>query len=352
MPLYRMHDDAITDVPATTLAHQKVLERHDLQRLLAERIEILVPGGMVLTDEFGAWEDSLRRIDLLCVDGDGNLVVVELKRGATGSHMELQALRYAAMVSTLSFEQAVEAHARYLNRLGDDANARDKLSDFLNYEAEAEEHFAQNVRIVLVSEDFGKELTSTVLWLREYEVDITCFRLLSYVVEGAHLVSLEQLLPLPEATEYQVRLREKKREAQRSNSQRDYTKYDVTCGGVVHAGLAKRQAMWRAVHFLISSGRASPEEVQTVIPWRATNLWIHAEGVLKADAFAEAVQRQFVADGRNWEPRRWFGDEEELLHHGGQTWALTNQWGLRTGEALQGMAGRWNELEVAESGSD
>ena len=351
MPLYRMQDDAITDVSETTLAHQKVLERADLQRLLAARIDLLVPDGMVLTDEFGAWEDSLRRIDLLCVDKGGGLVVVELKRGTTGSHMELQALRYAAMVSTLTFEQAVEAHGKYLSRLGDDSDAREKLSDFLDCEGEIEERFAHEVRIVLVSEEFGKELTSTVLWLREYEVDITCFRLLSYVVEGAHLINLEQLLPLREAAEYQVRLREKKREVQRSSSQRDYTKYDVTCGGETFAGLAKRQAMWRAVHYLVSSGQASPDEVQAMIPWRAKNLWIHAEGSLNSESIAAAIQRRYSEQGKDWDPARWFTSSDELLHHGGRTWALSNQWGRRTGEALQGLAGRWSGLEVGESDS-
>ena len=60
------------------------------------------PSGMVLAEEFGEWEASRRRIDLLVLDKDANLVVVELKRTDDGGHMELQALRYAAMVSIFS----------------------------------------------------------------------------------------------------------------------------------------------------------------------------------------------------------------------------------------------------------
>ena len=55
---------------------------------------------MVLAEEFGDWEDSRRRIDLLCLDPNAQLIVVELKRTVDGGHMELQALRYSAMVST------------------------------------------------------------------------------------------------------------------------------------------------------------------------------------------------------------------------------------------------------------
>jgi hypothetical protein len=42
--------------------------------------------------------------------------VVELKRTEHGGHMELQAIRYATMVSAMSFSKAVEVYGRYLER--------------------------------------------------------------------------------------------------------------------------------------------------------------------------------------------------------------------------------------------
>ena len=39
---------------------------------------------MVIGEEFGDWEDSKRRIDLLCLDKQANLVVVEIKRTEDG----------------------------------------------------------------------------------------------------------------------------------------------------------------------------------------------------------------------------------------------------------------------------
>ncbi len=219
MPLYRMLEDALGPVRQSTLAERGVKERADRQRLLRDRIEILLPDAFVLAEEFGDWEDARRRIDLLCLDKNASLIVVELKRGSTGSHMELQALRYAAMVSTMTFDQAVEAHSHYLARLGREGNARERLLKFLGRESADESEFGQEVRIVLVSEDFGKELTTAVLWLNRRDLDITCVRLLSYDLDGSHLVQLERIIPLPEAAEYQSKLREKEQESRRAQAQ-------------------------------------------------------------------------------------------------------------------------------------
>ncbi len=41
--------------------------------------------------------------------------MIELKRTNSRGHMDLPAIRYAAMVSQMTFEQAVEAHQRWLD---------------------------------------------------------------------------------------------------------------------------------------------------------------------------------------------------------------------------------------------
>jgi hypothetical protein len=42
------------------VAHD-LLERQHLQRLLRAAIEVVAPSTMVLTEEFGEWQDSYRR---------------------------------------------------------------------------------------------------------------------------------------------------------------------------------------------------------------------------------------------------------------------------------------------------
>src|ERR1019366_918542 len=115
----------------------------------------------------------------LCVDSDANLVVVELKRTDDGGHMELQALRYAAMISEMTFEQLVGTFARYKNRAQPDLDAaRSAILEF--WDDVDDEQFPQDTRIVLVAADFSKELTTAAMWLNERNIDIRCVRLKPY----------------------------------------------------------------------------------------------------------------------------------------------------------------------------
>lgn len=221
MPLYEMTSEAFRPINQASFADIKVRERDDLQRLLRTQIDVISDGLYVLTEEFGDWEDSRRRIDLLAIDLQANLVVIELKRTNDGGHMELQAIRYASMVSAMTFERAEQIHAEFLTRIGGPAEeARTRLLTFLGWDEPDEENFAPDVRIVLVSEDFGKELTTAVLWLRERDIDIRCVRLRPYHDGDKRLIDVQQIIPLPEANEYQVQLREKEQVGRKKRAER------------------------------------------------------------------------------------------------------------------------------------
>jgi hypothetical protein len=221
MALFQMTPNSFKTLEKASFADLKVRERDDLQRLLRSQIQVLGDDLYVLTEEFGDWEDSRRRIDLLAIDKEANLVVIELKRTIDGGHMELQSLRYASMVSAMTFERAVQIHSGFLERLGDQANeSQNRILAFLGWEEADEENFAPDVRIILVSEDFGKELTTAVLWLREREINIRCVRLTPYKDEERCLIDVQQIIPLPEVNDYQVQLRVKEQVGRRKRAER------------------------------------------------------------------------------------------------------------------------------------
>lgn len=209
MALYELGIDKLINIEQTTFSAAKVKERADLQRLLRMQIDAIVPDGMVISEEFSNWDDSSRRIDLLVLDRDANLVVVELKRTEDGGHMELQAIRYAAMISAMTWEKAVDAHREFLLRLGIEDDPQVRMLSFLGWDEPQEDLFANDIRIVLASADFSKELTTAVLWLNERGLDIRCVRMVPYMHADKTLVDIQQVIPLPEVQEYQVRLREK-----------------------------------------------------------------------------------------------------------------------------------------------
>lgn len=206
MPIFELDRAGLKRLAPVGFASARIQERRDLQRVLREHSRELLDDVLIISEEFGDWDDSRRRIDLLGVDRDANLVVIELKRGDTGVHMELQAVRYAAMVSKMTFEQAVDAYARHLPS---GTRARTDLLEFLGWDEPREDDFAQDVKIVLFSEDFSRELTSSILWLGEKGVEITCFRMSAYQLQDRLLVDFQQIIPLKEAEDYQVKVRNK-----------------------------------------------------------------------------------------------------------------------------------------------
>ena len=208
MPLFEMAGRVLIPVAEASFSQHFVKERDDLQKTLRDHIHLILPEHFVLAEEFGDWTDSKRRIDLLAIDKRANLVVIELKRGKKGAHMELQALRYASMVSQMTFAQAVAAHAASMEI--EEGDAEQALLDFLEWDEPQETEFAQDVRIVLIAADFSHELVTSVLWLGERGgLNITCIRLRPHTFKGKLLLDVQTLVPLPEAADYQIRVKEK-----------------------------------------------------------------------------------------------------------------------------------------------
>ena len=210
MPLYRWNADNLEPVPPTTFEAERLMERGDLQRVLRDQPEALEDGLFIVAEEYSKWQDSGRSIDLLALDNQGRLVVIELKRTQSGDHSELQAIRYAAMVSNMTLDQVIDAHREYLAKRGIDENANDRVFSHLGAadESDAEIH-TERPRIILASAGFSTELTTSVLWLRDGGMDISCVKLQLYSNVDGLLMDTNQVIPLPEASDYLVKVRER-----------------------------------------------------------------------------------------------------------------------------------------------
>lgn len=347
MPIYTIGEDKLEAVAETNFATENILERNDLQRLLRAQIDIISPNTLVIAEEFGEFEGVRRRIDLLGIDTDANLIVIELKRTEDGGHMELQAIRYAAMVSTMTFDRAVEIYGKYLQAIDSDLNAQESLLNFLGWDSGSDDDFCEDVKIVLASAEFSKELTASVLWLNGKKLDISCFRLKPYKMGETLLLDVQKIIPLPETADYQVKLSEKKeKERQAKESAKDLTKFDVTIFGHTYKALPKRRAIFQVIKHLCNEG-VTPNQIHEVLSWRANSLWRTVGGEVDSDHFKESALSIAYTGGPAFDPNRWFHEDDQLIYFNDATYALTKMWGSRTEEAIRNLLNTFPDHDIS-----
>lgn len=178
MPLFEMTREELVECKPVTFAQLEIREREGLQHILRDHIKVLGDDLLVISEEYGNWEDARRRIDLLALDKKRRLVVIEM---------------------------------------ADADEAADRIRGFLELAPEDEADISTEVRIVLVSGDFSREITTAVLWLNSFDgMDIRCVQLVAYEINGKNYLDIEQVIPLRQAADYQVQIRKKDQQQEKA----------------------------------------------------------------------------------------------------------------------------------------
>ena len=346
MPLYKVQDRQIVRLDETTFENEG-LKEFDLQQMLKSQIDAISPDTLIVSEEFGDWEDRKNRIDLLGIDKNADLVVIELKRTTDGGYMDLQALRYAAMISTLTFDKLVDTYGSYLRKNESEINPEESLLEFLGWE-EPKDEFAQDVKIVLASAEFSKELCTSVMWLNNFGLDIRCVRMNPYLSQDGLFVDIQTLIPLPEAEEYQVRIREKtmkEREARKRS--RDTVRFEVTTEGNQQPNLSSRKMIHHITRYVISKGKPIEEVVSSIETVKPNPFHVIERSVSSVEFRREL--RKITKD----RPRRFFIDKGELFEVDGKTYALTNQWTTEGAiNAAESLTLRYSDLDIQINRTD
>ena len=105
------------------------------------------------------------------------------------------------MVANMTLDQAVDAHQGYMDIRGIEGEAESRIRDHLGAYDEDISISTRNPRIILASANFSTELTTSVLWLSDVGLDITCVKLQPYRVNGSVFVERSQVLPMTEAAD-------------------------------------------------------------------------------------------------------------------------------------------------------
>lgn len=171
--------DEKTELQTATLISEK-----ELEDLLADHIEILNPDWLLIGRQVRTVAGKY--IDLLCMDHDGDLIVVELKKDLTPREVTAQAIDYASCMAALKLEELAEQYLQFTNgncTLND--AYKNKFGSTLD-----EDSVNQNVKMVIVAAEMDSSTERIIRYLREkYEVDINILFFHIFAHSGQRLIS-------------------------------------------------------------------------------------------------------------------------------------------------------------------
>ncbi len=221
------------------------------------------------------------------------------------------------------------------------------ILEHLEWEEANEDEFAQDVRIVLASAEFSKELTTAVMWLNERDLDIRCVRLKPYRDRQRILLDVQQILPLPEVEDYRVQIKKKqRRERKARTSGPDFSKYDIMIDGQTFERMAKRNAIFAVITRLCEKG-ATPEAITNAVGWKKTSMFRVVDGLVGSQEFVRLIAAKAKEEGWRFDVRRYYVSDGELIASDGRTYAFTNQWGNRTLQAIDLLSEAFPETEIS-----
>jgi hypothetical protein len=158
--------------------------------------DLLVIGRQVATDFGGA-------IDLLCLDRDGNLVVIELKRDRSPREVTAQVLDYASWAKDLSNDRITELANRYLGERGPLEDAFRK-----RFLIELPEALNERQKMLIVASEYDASSERIISYLSEtYGVAINAVTF-QYFCDGHGRELLARVFLIePDQAEYQVQIK-------------------------------------------------------------------------------------------------------------------------------------------------
>ncbi len=164
--------------------------------------DLLVIGRQVRTSFGGA-------VDLLCMDRDGNLVVVELKRGQTPRDVTSQALEYSSWAKDLDFDEVTSIADSYLGGSGSLEKAfRGR------FEADLPDQLNGGHRSLIVAESVDASTDRIVRYLAEVGVPINVATVQHFedasgreLLAQVYLIEPEAIQPIARRTSARSRYR-------------------------------------------------------------------------------------------------------------------------------------------------
>lgn len=213
--MYRINksDNNITKLEERLFSDLGFTERAHLQEWIAKNPDVLGEELLIIQKEFQGFNETNERLDLLALDKEGGIVVIENKLDDTGRDVVWQALKYTSYCSTLTNEQIIKIYQEYLDAHEGGGDATDNILEFLDRETDEDLLLNSNdQKIFFIANNYRKEVTSTVLWLLDHDIQIKCFKATPFSLNEELFLQIEQIIPLPETSEFMIDAKEKQKE--------------------------------------------------------------------------------------------------------------------------------------------
>lgn len=267
--------------------------------LLGEELLIL---GRQLID----FAEDTKRLDLLALDTEGEIVLIELKVHHDFAFTDLQALGYAGAYADRPISHFAETLMRSCGEGGDAAicanagltmgadlaAAKLAIANHLDLTEFEDWNPSKQIRIKLVAPGFPRRVLSNVRWLGDvYGLAIEAIRAQLFETDETRQIYFERLLPLPGSESFDLSIREREEHIRRENKQRRKAVFSLL---VKNGVLVDGDRLWLTQSALPSKLRTAFESGHVAF-----------SGVVASDQprrlawhAAETEERQFVSPAR------------------------------------------------------
>jgi hypothetical protein len=189
----------------TSLSERDYLEEDLREWILSDSLPILGEDLLIIGREVSV-KNIGDAIDLIGIDRDGNLVVIELKKGSLSGDVDFQSLKYAAYTSHWSRDKIQEQFESFRKTewgqslYDEDASFTEVLEGFCNDEYSLN----GDQRILLVGESIRERLDLVMRWLSNRNIDVTVVEIQLLEDDGRTYLHAEQTVPVPEQSDADV----------------------------------------------------------------------------------------------------------------------------------------------------
>ncbi len=166
------------------LKNSKLLSERELEDFICENINVLNEDWIIIGRQIQTGSGGI--LDILCLDRDGDTIVIELKRDSTPREVTAQAIDYAACVCGYKAEKLAELFKDFTDDR--DGTLKEVYKEKFKVELN-EEEINQEVKMVIVASEMDASTERIINYLSTFSININILFFTIFEHAGKRLLS-------------------------------------------------------------------------------------------------------------------------------------------------------------------